>query len=124
MQVIWQCLNNQSASLIASSIGNRNLDIRDAILQLLNVIREGNKKLIQHDKSEGEISNQVLKKLNTITSTEAIEKKIDNISTFLLRFDRQRHPSLLPSYIISSHKTKHLADISAAVIDSLLHLDN
>ncbi len=37
----------------------RNLDIRDAILQLLNVIREGNKKLIQHDKSEGEISNQV-----------------------------------------------------------------
>lgn len=30
---------------------------------------------------------QVLKKLNTITSTEAIEKKIDNISTFLLRFD-------------------------------------
>ncbi len=38
----------------------RNLDIRDAILQLLNVIREGNKKLIQHDKSEGEISNQVL----------------------------------------------------------------
>jgi hypothetical protein len=37
----------------------RNLDIRDAILQLLNVIREGNKKLIQHDKTEGEISNQV-----------------------------------------------------------------
>ena len=65
-----------------------NLDIRDAILQLLNVIREGNKKLIQHDKSEGEISNQVLKKLNTITSTEAIEKKIDNISTFLLRFNQ------------------------------------
>ena len=26
---------------------NRNMDIRDAILQLLNVIREGNKKLIQ-----------------------------------------------------------------------------
>ncbi len=61
------------------------MDIRDAILQLLNVIREGNKKLIQHDKSEGEISNQVLKKLNTISSTEAVEKKIDNISTFLLR---------------------------------------
>lgn len=71
----------------AGDRGVTNLDIRDAILQLLNVIREGNKKLIQHDKSEGEISNQLLKKLNTISSTESVEKKIDNISTFLLRMN-------------------------------------
>ncbi len=31
-----------------------------------------------------------MKKLNTISSTEAIEKKIDNISTFLLRYETRK----------------------------------
>ena len=37
----------------------RNLDIRDAILQLLNVIRDGNKKLAKHDENEGEMAEKV-----------------------------------------------------------------
>lgn len=40
----------------------RNLDIRDAILQLLNVIRDGNKKISKHDESEAQMGQKVIKK--------------------------------------------------------------
>ena len=84
----------------------RNLDIRDAILQLLNVIRDGNKKLAKHDESDLKMGEkvklheielsffqniwlflflQILKSLNAQSGTGSFEKKIDNISTFLLR---------------------------------------
>jgi hypothetical protein len=38
------------------------LDIRDAILQLLNVIRDGNKKISKHDESEAQMGQKVIKK--------------------------------------------------------------
>ena len=37
----------------------RNLDIRDAILQLLNVIRDGNKRLAQHSDDDKDMSDKV-----------------------------------------------------------------
>jgi len=62
----------------------RNLDIRDALLQMLKVMRDNNKKIQ---------SNQfdIQKSLNSLGSggSGGIEKKIDNISTFLLRMNNK-----------------------------------
>ena len=67
----------------------RNLDIRDAILQLLNVIRDGSKSVDRHDRTSKDTGAKILKALedmgkNSING-KSFEKKIDNISTFLLR---------------------------------------
>ena len=68
----------------------RNLDIRDAILQLLNVIRDGSKTVDRHDRSTKEATTKIIKTLEEMgsggASSKSFEKKIDNISTFLLRF--------------------------------------
>ena len=37
----------------------RNLDIRDAILQLLNVIRDGNKKMVKHQEESADMGERV-----------------------------------------------------------------
>lgn len=65
--------------------GVTNLDIRDAILQLLNVIRDGNKRLAQHSDDDKDMSDKILQTINAQAGTASFEKKIDNISTFLLR---------------------------------------
>ena len=68
----------------------RNLDIRDAILQLLNVIRDGSKAVDRHDRNSKDTSIKMLKALEEMARNgingKSFEKKIDNISTFLLRF--------------------------------------
>jgi len=61
------------------------LDIRDAILQLLNVIRDGNKKLTKHADDDTEMGEKILASIGASGGTASFEKKIDNISTFLLR---------------------------------------
>ena len=68
----------------------RNLDIRDAILQMLNVIRDGNKKGERDAKLNRELAEDIKEKVKGIRSESGgggggAEKKIDNISTFLLR---------------------------------------
>ena len=67
----------------------RNLDIRDAILQLLNVIRDGSKSVDRHDRTSKDTGAKVLKALEELGKNsingKSFEKKIDNISTFLLR---------------------------------------
>ena len=66
----------------------RNLDIRDAILQLLNVIRDGNKKMTKFAEDDVDMGERILKSLNSQGGgggSGSFEKKIDNISTFLLR---------------------------------------
>jgi len=68
--------------------GVTNLDIRDAILQLLNVIRDGNKKMTKFAEDDVEMGERILKSLNSQGGgggSGSFEKKIDNISTFLLR---------------------------------------
>jgi len=68
----------------AGDRGVTNLDIRDALLQMLKVMRDNNKKIQ---------SNQfdIQKSLNSLGSggSGGIEKKIDNISTFLLRMNNK-----------------------------------
>ena len=68
----------------------RNLDIRDAILQLLNVIRDGSKAVDRHARTSQDTSAKILKALQDMgrnsLNGKSFEKKIDNISTFLLRF--------------------------------------
>lgn len=74
-----------------------NLDIRDAILQMLNVIRDGNKKGEKDAKKNRDIAEEIMDKVGKLESSPggggggggssaAAEKKIDNISTFLLRY--------------------------------------
>lgn len=64
---------------------NRNLDIRDAILQLLNVVREGNRKIERQDALTRDVNQQILDKVQAMSGSGSVDKKIDNISTFLLR---------------------------------------
>jgi len=72
-----------------SDRGVTNLDIRDALLQMLKTMRDNNKKIQksnfeQHDKLDG-----IKTKLETMTGSGGLEKKIDNISTFLLRMNNK-----------------------------------
>ena len=69
------------------NMGVTNLDIRDAILQLLNVIRSGNNKMEKHSFSDKKMSERILQKLESSSASSATDKKIDNISTFLLRMN-------------------------------------
>ena len=86
----------------------RNLDIRDAILQLLNVIRDGSKAVDRHDRTSKDTTTKMLKALEEMARNgingKSFEKKIDNISTFLLRFllyypfVLQKHVQFLSKY--------------------------
>ena len=67
----------------------RNLDIRDALLQMLKVMRDNNKKAQQESFEIKQQVNEVAKGLKTITGSGGVEKKIDNISTFLLRMNNK-----------------------------------
>ena len=60
----------------------RNLDIRDALLQMLKVMRDNNKKIQQNQ-------FEIKKSLNEVGGSGGVEKKIDNISTFLLRMNNK-----------------------------------
>merc|ERR1719225_1318512 len=69
--------------------GVTNLDIRDALLQMLKVMRDNNKKAQQESFEIKQQVNEVAKGLKTITGSGGVEKKIDNISTFLLRMNNK-----------------------------------
>jgi len=62
-----------------------NMDIRDAIFALVNVIRDGGKKSEKRDKIGAEMDEKILQAITSQGGTGTFEKKIDNISTFLLR---------------------------------------
>ena len=65
------------------------MDIRDALLQMLKVMRDNNKKNQQDNFEIKQQVNEVAKNLKSITGSGGIEKKIDNISTFLLRMNNK-----------------------------------
>jgi hypothetical protein len=72
-----------------SDRGVTNLDIRAAILQLVNVIRDGSKKT---DKANFDILNKIESmdaNMNSIKGSGGVDQKIDNISTFLLRMNNK-----------------------------------
>merc|ERR550532_1753058 len=62
--------------------GVSNLDIRDALLQMLKKAQQESFEIKQQ-------VNEVVKGLKTITGSGGGEKKIDNISTFLLRMNNK-----------------------------------
>jgi len=69
--------------------GVTNLDIRSAILQLVNVIRDGNKK---SEKARFEMSqklDKIMEKVQGGGGPSGVDRKIDNISTFLLRMNNK-----------------------------------
>ncbi len=70
------------------------MDIRDAILELLKVVRDGNRKLTKEEERTREVNQDILEKLEDSSSSSSssssvagMNKKIDNISTFLLRMN-------------------------------------
>jgi len=62
-----------------------NMDIRDAIFALVNVIQKSSKKVDTHDAKTTEMTEKILQAVTSQGGTGSFEKKIDNISTFLLR---------------------------------------
>lgn len=66
-----------------------NLDIRAAILQLVNVIRDGNKKVEQTNFEQNKKLEEMMEMLKSMTGSGGVDKKIDNISTFLLRMNNK-----------------------------------
>jgi len=69
--------------------GVTNLDIRAAILQLVNVIRDGSKKSEADNFRINKKLDKIQDKLNSMTGAGGVDKKIDNISTFLLRMNNK-----------------------------------
>lgn len=71
--------------------GVTHLDIRDAILQLLKVIRDSSKKSERQDKLASDTLSKILLKVSKMERNgpggQATVRKIDNISTFLLRMN-------------------------------------
>merc|ERR1712142_483891 len=65
--------------------GGTNLDIRSAILQLVNVIRDGSKKSDKANFQQNKKLDSILALLKSMKSSGNVGKKIDNISQFLLR---------------------------------------
>ena len=68
-----------------------NLDIREAILQLLQVIKRNGDRMDKNAKANREVAQDILSKVNKAGTgsgggqKSSTDKKIDNISTFLLR---------------------------------------
>jgi len=86
---ILQATQNQNSRVKRSDRGVTNLDIRAAILQLVNVIRDGSKKT---DKANFDILNKIEAmdaNMNAMKGSSGVDKKIDNISTFLLRMNNK-----------------------------------
>ena len=79
---MWSCRNS-------SNYCDSNLDIREAILQLLSVIRNGNSKFEQHSFKDRKLSEDILDRIDKLGGQRGTERKIDNISTFLLRWAMQ-----------------------------------
>ena len=75
-------------NLITASI-SRNLDIRDALLQMLKVMRDNNKKIQSNQFKIEQGIKDVSGNVKSMTGSGGVEKKIDNISTFLLRMNNK-----------------------------------
>ena len=68
---------------------SRNLDIRDALLQMLKVMRDNNKKIQSNQFKIEQGIKDVSGNVRSLTGSGGVEKKIDNISTFLLRMNNK-----------------------------------
>jgi len=82
-------VNLGSQDRVKREAGVTILDIRDALLQMLKVMRDNNKKSVQDNKEIKQQVNEVAKGLKSVSRGGGVEKKIDNISTFLLRMNNK-----------------------------------
>jgi len=73
----------------SSDKGVTNLDIRDALLQMLKVMRDNNKKIQSNQFKIEQGIKDVSGNVKSMTGSGGVEKKIDNISTFLLRMNNK-----------------------------------
>jgi len=73
----------------AGDKGVTNLDIRDALLQMLKTMRDNNKRVQKDSFQQKKKLDDVTETLNSMTGSSGVEKKIDNISTFLLRMNNK-----------------------------------
>merc|ERR1712106_1109023 len=73
----------------AGDRGVTNLDIRDALLQMLKTMRDNYKKIQRSNFQQHDKLDKISAKLDTMTGSSGMEKKIDNISTFLLRMNNK-----------------------------------
>jgi len=69
--------------------GVTNLDIRAAIYQLVNVIRDGNKKSEKAIFDQDQKLNEIKGQIKGMSGSGGVGRKIDNISTFLLRMNNK-----------------------------------
>merc|ERR1719410_2494209 len=69
--------------------GVTNLDIRDALLQMLKSMRDNNKRVQNDNFKQQKKLDDIKKSLNEVGGSGGVEKKIDNISTFLLRMNNK-----------------------------------
>jgi hypothetical protein len=73
----------------AGDKGVTNLDIRDALLQMLKTMRDNNKRVQKDNFQQKKKLDDVTETLKSMTGSIGVEKKIDNISTFLLRMNNK-----------------------------------
>jgi len=73
----------------AGDKGVTNLDIRDALLQMLKTMRDNNKRVQKDNFQQKKKLDDVTETLKSMTGSSGVEKKIDNISTFLLRMNNK-----------------------------------
>jgi len=69
--------------------GVTNLDIRDALLQMLKSMRDQNKRVNRANVEHTRKLDALLEKVGAMSGSSSVEKKIDNISTFLLRMNNK-----------------------------------
>jgi len=69
--------------------GVTNLDIRDALLQMLKSMRDQNKKVNRANVLQNQRLEELKGKVDGLSGSGSLEKKIDNISTFLLRMNNK-----------------------------------
>jgi len=73
----------------AGDKGVTNLDIRDALLQMLKTMRDNNKRVQKDHFETKKRLNDITESVKSLTGSSGVEKKIDNISTFLLRMNNK-----------------------------------
>merc|ERR1711935_517438 len=73
----------------AGDKGVTNLDIRDALLQMLKTMRDNNKRVQKDSFQQKKKLDDVTESIKSMSGSTGVEKKIDNISTYLLRMNNK-----------------------------------
>merc|ERR1711915_589033 len=96
LEAMIQRLNFEDEDALGSRVkrgagdkGVTNLDIRDALLQMLKTMRDNNKGVQRDSFQQNKKLDDITDTVKGMTGSSGVEKKIDNISTFLLRMNNK-----------------------------------